>query len=154
MPLQRAILIRPRGIITEPPSSSKKTTHMRLAWCKSRQPSAAWCGPPRNEAARSSPVGDRTGREDHGGHRDATAGARERLIWRARVRGVDARVGVGVDVLLTREQQELATPPRPSVLQSLVPTKAATCRRLLTGAEPQPDGRTPLPACGPASSSS
>jgi len=53
---------------------------------------------------------------------------------------VDARVGVGVDVLLTREQQELATPPKPCVLEYLVSPKAAPVRRLLIGAEPQPDG--------------
>jgi hypothetical protein len=33
-PPQRAIPMGPRGIITEPPSSSKKTTHMRLGWFK------------------------------------------------------------------------------------------------------------------------
>ena len=63
-----------------------------------------------NEAAGSGPVGDRAGRQDHGGHRDATAGPRERLIGRARGRGVDARVGASV---LTDERQQLATPPKP-----------------------------------------
>ena len=59
---------------------------------------------------------------------------------RARVRGVGARVGVGLGVLPTKEQQELATPPKPSVLEHLVSPKAAPVRRLPIGAEPQPDG--------------
>jgi maltooligosyltrehalose trehalohydrolase len=53
---------------------------------------------------------------------------------------VDARVGVGLGVLLRKERQELATPPKPSVLEHLVSPKAAPVRRLPIGAEPQSDG--------------
>jgi hypothetical protein len=38
---QLIIAIRLRAIITEPPGSSRKTTHTRLAWFKLRQRSAA-----------------------------------------------------------------------------------------------------------------
>src|ERR1700682_3125525 len=63
-----------------------------------------------NEAAGSGPVGDRTGRREHGRYLHATAGAWERFIGRARGRDVDARVGVGPGVGLAEERQELATP--------------------------------------------
>jgi maltooligosyltrehalose trehalohydrolase len=53
---------------------------------------------------------------------------------------VDARVGVGLGVLLTKERRKLATPPKPSVLEHLVSPKAAPVRRLPIGAEPQPHG--------------
>ncbi len=53
---------------------------------------------------------------------------------------MDARAGVGLDVLLTKERQELATPPKPSVLEHLVSPKAAPVRRLPIGAEPQSGG--------------
>ena len=59
---------------------------------------------------------------------------------RARVRGVGARVGVGLGVLPTKERQELATLPEPSVLEHLVSPKATPVRHLPIGAEPQPDG--------------
>ena len=61
-------------------------------------------------------------------------------MGRARVRGVDARVGVGLGGLLTEERQELATPPKPSVPKHLVSPKAAPVRRLPIGAEPQSGG--------------
>jgi maltooligosyltrehalose trehalohydrolase len=48
---------------------------------------------------------------------------------------VDARAGIGV----TDERQQLATPPRPSVPEHLVPSGAAPVRRLPIGAEPQSD---------------
>ena len=53
---------------------------------------------------------------------------------------MDARVSVGLDVLLAKERQELATPPKPCILEHLVSPKAAPVRRLPIGAEPQPDG--------------
>ena len=53
---------------------------------------------------------------------------------------MDARAGVGLGVLFTKERQELATPPKPSVLEHLVSSKAAPVRRLPIGAEPQSDG--------------
>src|SRR5207302_631434 len=70
----------------------------------------------------------------------ATAGARERSIGRARGRGVDARVGVGLGVRLPKERQELATPRKLSVAEHLVSPEAAPVRRLPIGAEPQSDG--------------
>ncbi len=59
---------------------------------------------------------------------------------RARVRGAEARVGTGLGVLPTKERQELATPPEPSVLEHLISPKTAPVRRLPIGAEPQSDG--------------
>jgi maltooligosyltrehalose trehalohydrolase len=53
---------------------------------------------------------------------------------------VDASVGVSLGVLPTKERQELATPPKPSVLKHLVSPKAAPVRPLPIGAEPQSDG--------------
>jgi maltooligosyltrehalose trehalohydrolase len=49
---------------------------------------------------------------------------------------VDPRAGLGV----TDERQQLATPPKPSVLEDLVSPKAPSPRRLPIGAEPQSDG--------------
>jgi hypothetical protein len=49
---------------------------------------------------------------------------------------VDPPAGLGV----TDERQQLATPPKPSVLEYLVSPKAASPRRLSIGAEPQSDG--------------
>ena len=48
---------------------------------------------------------------------------------------MDARAGIGV----TDERQQLATPPKPSVPEHLVPSGAAPVRRLPIGAEPQSD---------------
>ena len=59
---------------------------------------------------------------------------------RARVRGVGARVGVGLGVLPTKEQQELETPLRRSVLERLASHGATPVRHLPIGAEPLSDG--------------
>jgi len=59
---------------------------------------------------------------------------------------VDARVGVGLGVLLTKGRQELAKPPKPSVLEHLVSPKTVPVRRLPIGAEPSPMAASTLPA--------
>ncbi len=51
-----------------------------------------------------------------------------------------ARVGVGLGVLPTKEQQELETPPKRSVLERLASPGATPVRHLPIGAEPQSGG--------------
>ena len=85
---------------------------------------------------RSGLVGDRRGRQDHGRHRRATAGARERPIGEREVAAwprAPASVGIG----LADERQELVTPPKLFVPELLVSPDAAPVRRLPIGAELQ-----------------
>ena len=110
---------------------------MQLGWFKSRQPSAARCGPPsRRSRAGSGPVGDPRGGQDHGRYPAGNRGrAKAAHRMRARSRYVNARTAFGG----TKQRQSMM-PPRIVALENPVSPEAAPVRRLPVGAEPQPDG--------------